>query len=423
MRKLFCLISLALLLISTLSFSACTSSDENAATEDSISDYQGEVNVYNWGEYISNGDDDTLDVIAEFEKEYDIKVNYTNFETNEEMYNILSNSNSTYDVIIPSDYMIARLIEENMLEEIDYSNIPNYKNILDNFKTSDYDPQGKYSVAYAWGYVAMVYNTTMIEKGSIDSFSALWDKKYKDNVLMFNNSRDATAIAMQVCDPAIDPGSKNFSIEDIDRATNKLIEQKSILKKYVMDQVFTEMEGNQAAIAPYYAGDIYTMMQNNPDLDYCKPKEGSNLFVDAMCIPTCCKNKENAELFINFMCRPDIAAANAEYIGYATPNSAAYDLLDDDIKNSELVYPSQEYMDKCYTFSNIDDEIYSYMQEKFVKACSSSAEISELETKQTSNSAKIAVLVILCVIIIATIIVIIYDIRRAIKNKNRINKI
>ena len=423
MRKLFCLISLALLLITTLSFSACTSSDENSNTDEEASDYQGEVNVYNWGEYISNGDDDTLDVIAEFEKEYNIKVNYTNFETNEELYNILSNSNSTYDVIIPSDYMVSRLISENMLEEIDYSNIPNYKNILDNFKTSDYDPEGKYSIAYSWGYVAMVYNTTMIEKGSIDSFSALWDKKYKDKILMFNNSRDATAIAMQLCDPPIDPGSKNFSIEDINRVTDKLIEQKSILKKYVMDQVFTEMEGNQAAIAPYYAGDIYTMMQNNPDLDYCQPKEGSNLFVDAMCIPTCCKNKENAELFINFMCRPDIAAANAEYIGYATPNSAAYDLLDDDIKNSELVYPSQEYMDKCYAFSNIDDEIYSYMQEKFVKACSSSAEISELETKQTSYSAKIAVLAILCVIIIATIIVIIYDIRRAIKNKNRINKI
>lgn len=386
--------------------------------------YQGEVNVYNWGEYISPGDDGLPDVIAMFEDQYHIKVNYTNFETNEELYNILTNSSAAYDVIIPSDYMIERLRNEGMLEELDFENIPNYKNIMESFRTGPYDPEGKYTVPYSWGVVALAYNTDMVEEGTVTGFSSLWDEDYAGSILMFNNSRDATAIAMQMCDPPIDPGASDFTLEDIDRATEKLIEQKKLLKKYVMDQVFTEMEGNQAAIAPYYAGDIYTMMENNDALSYCLPEEGSNLFVDAMCIPTCCQNKENAELFINFMCEPEIAAANAEYITYASPNAAAAELLDEDFRESELIYPPQEYLDRCYTFSNIDNEVYTYMQEQFVKACSSSAEVTDTAQAKTANPAATAgVCVILGVVIIATIIVIILDIRRAIRNRGRIHKL
>ncbi len=390
----------------------------------STSEFEGEINVYNWGEYISNGDDGTLDVIDEFEKKYKIKVNYTNFETNEEMYNILSNSNSSYDVIIPSDYMVSRLREEGMLEKIDFENIPNYKNIMDNFKTSSYDPTGEYSVPYSWGMVALAYNKKMIEEGTVEGFSSLWDEENKGKILMFNNSRDAMAIAMQLCDPPIDPGSSSFTLDDIDRATDKLIEQKPLLKKYVMDQVFTEMESSQAAIAPYYAGDIYTMMLNNEDLTYCLPQEGSNLFVDAMCIPTCCQNKEYAELFINFMCEPDVAKANAEYIGYATPNAEAHELLDDEIKNCELIYPPQDYMDKCYTFSNIPNDVYVYMQEKFVKACSSSAEVTDVESEDTGSDIiyTIIVCILLAVIIIATITMLTLNIIRAVKNRGRIQK-
>nr|WP_316614474.1 spermidine/putrescine ABC transporter substrate-binding protein [uncultured Ruminococcus sp.] len=428
MMKHVSILLVLLMLIGMLSLSVCTASaetdgegEENAASDGG---FQGEVNVYNWGEYIDPGDDGGIDVIKEFEDTYHIKVNYTNFETNEELYNVLTNSNSTYDVIIPSDYMVSRLREEGMLAKIDFSNIPNYKYIDERFKNMAYDPDNEYSVPYSWNIVAIGYNTDMIKEGSVTGFKDLWDPKYKDDgILMFNNSRDAMAIAMQLCDPPIDPGAKSFTREDIDRATDKLIEQKSVLKKYVMDQVFAEMEGNQSAICTYYAGDIYNMMLNNEKLDYCLPEEGSNLFNDAMCIPATCKNKENAELFINFMCEPRIAAANSEYITYGTPNTGALELLDEDMLESELINPPQEYLDKCYTFSNIDDDIYNYMQKRFVEACSASAEVSTVEKKTANPAAVWAVGAILLLVIISTLVIIILDIRRAVKNRGRINKL
>jgi spermidine/putrescine transport system substrate-binding protein len=276
MKKRVSIFLVLLMLIGMLSLSVCTASAETdgEGEEDTASDgaFQGEVNVYNWGEYIDPGDDGGIDVIKEFEDTYHIKVNYTNFETNEELYNVLTNSNSTYDVIFPSDYMVSRLREEGMLAKIDFSNIPNYKYIDERFKNMAYDPDNEYSVPYSWNFVAIGYNTDMIKEGSVTGFKDLWDQKYKDDgILMFNNSRDAMAIAMQLCDPPIDPGAKSFTREDIDRATDKLIEQKSVLKKYVMDQVFAEMEGNQSGLCTYYAGDIYTMMLNNEKLDYCLP--------------------------------------------------------------------------------------------------------------------------------------------------------
>ena len=428
MKKMLALLLAVLMLGCIVSLTACSSASDNTDDEEdgekASRGYQGEVNVYNWGEYISPGDDDTVDVIQEFEDKYNIKVNYTNFETNEELYNVLTNSNSTYDVIIPSDYMVSRLREEGLLEKIAFDNIPNYKYIDDRFKNMAYDPTNEYSVPYSWGFVAIGYNTDMIEEGSITGFSDLWNPKYKDDgILMFNNSRDAMAIAMQLCDPPIDPGAAGFTREDIDRATEKLIEQKSVLKKYVMDQVFTEMEGNQSGICTYYAGDIYTMMDNNESLTYCLPEEGSNLFNDAMCIPATCKNKENAELFINFMCEPEIAAANAEYITYGTPNTGALELIDEDMLESELINPPEEYLEKCYTFSSLDDDIYGYMQKRFVEACSASAEISEVQSKTVNPAAVWAVCIILVIIIIATIVIIVMDIRKALKNRGRINKI
>ena len=431
MKKWLSLLLVLLMLGMVVSLSACSSAsnadEEDTDVEESgenIESDQGEVNVYNWGEYIDPGDDEGIDVISEFEKRYHIKVNYTNYETNEELYNVLTNSNSSYDVIIPSDYMISRLREEGLLAKLDFENIPNYKYIMDRFKHPAYDPDDEYSVPYSWGFVAVVYNTDKIEEGSVTGFADLWNPDYKDDgVLMFNNSRDAMAIAMQLCDPPIDPGSPTFTREDIDRATDKMIEQKSVLKKYVMDQVFTEMEGNQSAIAPYYAGDIYTMMDNNEALTYCLPEEGSNLFNDAMCIPANCKNKENAELFINFMCEPEIAAANAEYITYGTPNEGALELIDEDMLESELINPPEEYLEKCYRFTNLDDDIYSYMQKRFVEACSASAEIKSVEKKEVNPVAIWAVCIILAVIMIATIIVIIFDIRKAVKNRGRIYKL
>ena len=422
MKRFISLILAAFMLGAVLCLSACSGSKDGE--DDADAGFQGEVNVYNWGEYLSPGDDGAIDVVDEFEKKFHIKVNLTNFETNEEMYNVLTNSNSTYDVIFPSDYMVSRLREEGLLAKLDFDNIPNYKYIDERFRNMDYDPENEYSVPYSWGFVAVGYNTDMIKEGSVTGFKDLWDPKYKDDgILMFNNSRDAMAIAMQQCDPPIDPGADSFTSEDIDRATDKLIEQKSVLKKYVMDQVFTEMEGSQSGICAYYAGDIYTMMDNNEALSYCLPEEGSNLFNDAMCIPANCKNKENAELFINFMCEPEIAAANAEYITYGTPNTAAVDLIDEDMMASELINPPQEYLDKCYTFSNIDDDIYAYMQKRFVEACSASAEVSSVEKKAVNPAAIWAVCIILAVVIAATLVIIVLDIRKAIKNRGRINKL
>lgn len=325
--------------------------------------YEGEINVFNWGEYISDGEDGSMDVIAEFEERYNIKVNYTNYETNEELYSILSSSNSSYDVIIPSDYMIEKLISEDLLRPINFDNVPNYKNIADEYKNQPYDPDNEYTVPYSWGVVALCYNTKLVS-GEVTGFSDLWSDDLSGNILMFNNSRDAMAIAMQLCDIVPSTPTK----EDIDKAYEKLLEQKPLVKRYVMDQIFTEMENSQAAIAPYYAGDIYTMMQNNEDLEYCLPKEGSNLFFDCACIPKSSKNPELAEKFINFLLEGEVAAANAEYIGYSTPNTAAYALLDEELQQNELIYPDKEYLDKCYVFSNISDDVYSYMQEKFISA-------------------------------------------------------
>ena len=350
-----------------LSMASCGSSGSSTAsdaTNDSASKAgsKGVVNVYNWGEYMARGDDDTMDVIAEFEKQTGIKVNYTTYDTNEELYSKLTQSNVSYDVVIPSEYMISKMIKENLLLELNYDNIPNYKYISDRFKKLPCDPESKYTVCYSWGVTAMVYDKTAVDPAPKD-WDALWNEDLKGEILMFDNSRDAMAIAMQLC--GIDPS--NCTKADVDKAVEKLEQQKPLLKKYAMDQVFDEMEGSQAAIASYYAGDIAAMMDENEDLDYCLPESGSNLFYDAMCIPKCSKNKENAEAFINFMQKPEIAAENCKYLRYGTPNTDAPNYLDDDIKNSELTFPSEDYLKKCYVFQNVDDEVYAYMQEQFLK--------------------------------------------------------
>jgi len=419
MKKLLCLLTVVLLIL--LSLTACNTAAEEPAEDTAVpagvdlSDTDRVVNVYNWGEYVSPGDDGGLDVIAEFEKRTGIKVNYTNFETNEELYNVLVNSNSSYDVIIPSDYMIERLRSEGRLLALNYDNIPNIDNIDERFRGQSFDPDDEYTVPYSWGFIALVYNTGMISEGEITGFKDMWNPEYQQSVLMFNNSRDALAIAMEQCDPPIDPGQESFTEEEIERATDKLVDLKECgsLKKYVMDQVFTEMEGSQAALAPYYAGDISTMMDNNEDLDYVLPEEGSNLFIDAMCIPDSCKHKKNAEIFINYMCDPEIAAANAEYIYYGTPNKAALELMDEDYRESELTNPPQEFLDKCFKFTNIDNKSYNLMQENFIKAC----------TGKANNASKVTVIVILLIIILATIFLSILNIRRMIKNRGRIFKL
>ena len=357
MKKVFSLLLALLVLALPLTLAAGAEGE----TAKDYSHLKGTtLSVYNWGEYISDGSEGTLDVNAEFEKRYGITVNYTNFESNENMYTKLKNGGANYDVIIPSDYMIARLAQQGMLEELDFSNIPNYQYILDKYKGLYYDAEEKYSVPYTVGMVGLIYNTKMVS-GTPDSWSLMWDKQYKGEILMFNNPRDAFGIAQCLLGQSVNTTDK----AEWDAAAAKLAEQKPLVSSYVMDEVFNKMEGGEAAIAAYYAGDYLTMHDINPDLAFVYPKEGVNFFVDAMCIPKGAKNKEAAELYINFMLEEDIAVANANYLCYATPNrlvleSDAYDLKDDPI-----LYPDESAMPKTQIFELLDEDMQLYMNEKW----------------------------------------------------------
>lgn len=338
------LTALAFALMLILSCLPLTAAAEAPAYSDSVDwdKFRGkdiEINVYNWGEYISidEGEEGDFDTNAEFERLTGIKVNYTTFASNEELYAKLKNGGFTYDVIIPSDYMIGRLINEDMLLPLDFDNIPNVK-YIDSTLDQSYDPERQYSVPYTWGYVGLIYNTTMVdEDDDVESWDILWNEKYANNILMFNNSRDAFAIALfrNGC-------SVNTTDEDeLKDAAADLKEQKPLVQSYVMDEIFDKMIGGEAALAPYYAGDAVTMMADNPDLAFAIPKEGTNRFVDAMCIPKGAVHKEAAEMYINFMCETRTAYANIDYICYSTPHTEAYKLLSDEIKNDTRYYPGE----------------------------------------------------------------------------------
>ncbi len=314
------------------------------------------LNVYNWGEYISDGSEGAPDVNKIFQKRYGITINYTNYESNENMYNKLKSGGANYDIIIPSDYMIAKLVEEDMLAELDFSNIPNYKYILPEYKDLYYDPQNKFSVPYTVGMVGLIYNTTMVD-GPVDSWSALWDEQYKDKILMFNNPRDAFGIAQCLLGQSVN----TTDTKEWDKALQCLKEQNDLVSSYVMDEVYNKMENGEAALAPYYAGDFLTMYDTNPDLAFVYPKEGVNFFVDAMCIPKNAENKEAAELYINFMCEEEIAVANANYVCYASPHKLVLESDDYELKGNPVLYPAKEDMPKTQLFENLDYDTQQYM--------------------------------------------------------------
>lgn len=315
------------------------------------------LNVFNWGENISDGSDDSLDINAEFEKRTGITVNYTNYDSNESMYAKLKSGAVSYDIIIPSDYMIERLINEDMLKKLDMDKIPNFKNIDDKYKGMYFDPNDEYSVPYTVGLVGLIYNKTMVEEAP-DSWSVMWDERYKDNILTFNNPRDAFAIAQLLLGQDLNSTDK----ADWDAAKDLLLKQNSVLQGRVMDEVYNKMEGANAAIAPYYAGDFLTMKDNNDDLEFVYPKEGVNIFVDSMCVPNCCQNYEAALMYIDFMLEPEIGLANAEYICYASPNTAVVNNDEYSLKGSEVLYPSEENMPKTQYFHDLDPEIRSYYE-------------------------------------------------------------
>lgn len=327
------------------------------------------INVYNWGEYVPTGEDGTIDINSEFTKLTGIKINYSTYATNEELYAKLRAGAASYDVIIPSDYMISRMIKEDMLQPLDFDNIPNYKYIMDKFKSPEYDADAKYSVPYTWGTVGIVYNRELTDmtEDEID-WNVFWNSDYADNVLMFDNPRDAFAIAQSLLGQSMNTEDK----KELRAAADKLKEQKKNVQAYVMDEIFDKMGAGEAAFAPYYAGDALTMMEDNESLGFVLPKSGTNLFIDAMCIPKCAKQKQAAEMYINFMCEPETALAVADYLGYSTPNSGTYELLDDEIKEDGISYPNDEFLEeRCETFRNLSDEANKYMQDLWTEIKSS----------------------------------------------------
>ena len=312
------------------------------------------INGYNWGEYVADGSDGTVDVVKEFENLTGITVNYTMFAANEDLYAKLKAGGVSYDVIFPSDYMIARMIDEDLLAPIHFENISNYQFVPENFKNLYFDPQNAYSVPYTGGMVGIIYNTKMVTEKP-DSWSIMWDETYQDNILNFNNPRDAFATAQFLLGYSVN--SEN--LQEWEHAAEKLIEQKPIIQSYVMDEVFVKMESGEAAIAPYYAGDFLAMSDVNPDLAFTYPKEGTNIFVDSMCIPKQSKHQEAAELFINFMCEPEVALQNAEYLCYLCPNMAVLDDERYSYKDNEVLYPTENIPTEY--FYNLDPETLEFL--------------------------------------------------------------
>ena len=311
-----------------------------------------EINVYNWGQYISDGSDDYIDVNAAFEEATGIKVNYMTFDSNESMYTKLKTGGSVYDVIIPSDYMIARLIDEDMLLPLNFDNIPNYEYIDEAYKNTEYDPDNLYSVPYTWGTVGIIYNSAYVDEEDTGGWDLLWNSKYSGKILMFDNPRDSFAIAEKMLDYSVNTRDP----DELRAAAYKLIEQKPLVQAYVMDQIFDKMERAEAWIAPYYAGDYLLMAEENEDLEFYFPEEGFNFFIDAMCIPTCCANKEGAEAYINFLCSPEICGENLDYLGYSAPEEAAKEFMDEEMSASEIAYPPEDVLQHGESFLYLDAE-------------------------------------------------------------------
>ena len=339
--------------------------------------------VYNWGEYISDGTEGSLDVNAAFSEWYEqtygvrVKVNYSTYSSNEDMYAKISSGAANYDIVIPSDYMIGRMISEGLLRKLNFSNIPNIENIDNSVmfgdKTPYYDPENAYSVPYTYGTVGIIYNKTMVDEADLGSWDIMWNEKYQVNVLQFNNSRDAFATALFKLGYSVNTENEVEWRE----ALALLMAQKPIVQGYVMDEIFNKMENGSAAIAPYYAGDFFVMYADNEDLGFSYPKEGTNVFVDAMCVPTSSENPEIAERYINFMLGKEAAIANAEYICYASPNRLVFE--DEDYRATmEEMHPDA--MDILYGTEDIKMEFYENLPEEHLMMVNSLWEDLKIES-------------------------------------------
>ncbi|MBE6021996.1 MAG: ABC transporter substrate-binding protein [Cellulosilyticum sp.] len=336
-KRLLCLAAAGVM---SLSFVGCSSEGEN-----------GKVVVYNWGDYI---DPEVNDL---FTQETGIKVVYSEYANNEEMYATVEPGNVSYDVLFPSDYMVEKMINNNMLQKLDFSKIPNAANIDETFKNLPYDPNNEYSIPYMWGTMGIVYNKTMVTD-PVESWDILWDQKYAGQIFMYDSERDSIMVALKKLGYSMNTRNE----AELEQAKAELIKQAPLVLAYVGDEGKNKMINGEAALMLAWAGDAMVMLQENPDLAYAIPKEGSNWFVDAMVMPTNAENVEQAYQYMNFLCRPDIAAKNAEYIGYSTPISAARDMLPEEIKNSEVAYPDPALLKdpKMEMFNDPSDVISLY---------------------------------------------------------------
>ncbi|MDM0472245.1 ABC transporter substrate-binding protein [Clostridium perfringens] len=352
--KKFLTLTCSTLLLSSL-FLGCGPKKDEEATQDKNSNV---LYVYNWGDYIDP------ELLTKFKEETGIDVKYDVYDTNEIMYQKLNSGNVSYDIVIPSDYMIEKMKNEDMLAKIDYSNIPNYKYIGEQFKKLAYDPTDEYSVPYMWGTVGIIYNTKRVSD-PVDSWNILWNPKYKDQVIMPDSVRDAMAVAEKKLGYSLN----TENLDQIEDAKKELMTQKKdgLILAYMVDQVKDAMVGGEASLAVAWSGDAVTMIERNPDLAYAIPKEGSNKWFDAIAIPKNAKHKENAEKFINFLCDPENAEQNVEYIGYSTPNTAAYELLPEDIKNDKVAYPDEESLKNCEVFIDLPSKILRKYDEAWLE--------------------------------------------------------
>ena len=307
------------------------------------------LNIYNVGDYIDE------ELITKFEEETGIDVLYETYDTNEMMYQKVKSGSTNYDLVFPSDYMVEKMRSENLIQKIDFENIPNIKYIDKSFLNPVYDEKNEYSVPYMWGTFGILYNKSMVTD-KVDSWNILWNPKYSGNIMMFDSVRDTTAIALKKLGYSINTTNHN----EINEAKELLMKQKDLVMAYVNDEGKDRLLGGEAAMGIIYSGDAVTLMEQEPNLEYVIPKEGTNKWVDAMCIPKTAQNKKEAEKFINFLLEPENAKVNAEYIGYSIPNTGALELLDDEVTSNSVAYPSKKVLDKCETFVDLGDDIKMY---------------------------------------------------------------
>ncbi|MBE6013018.1 ABC transporter substrate-binding protein [Anaeropeptidivorans aminofermentans] len=336
---------------SAMLISGCSGNGSPKGSEDvPASELAGtSINVYNWGDYI---DEEVLDIFTE---ETGITVNYDYFDSNEIMYAKIKNSGASYDVAFPSDYMITKMIAEDMLLKLDFNNIPNYEYIDDKFKNLDFDPNNEYSVPYMWGTLGILYNTDMVDD-EVNSWNILWNEKYKGEIFMYSSQRDAFVPALRLLGYSVN----TTNIDELNEAKELLINQMPLVQAYVGDPVKDKMIGNEGALALVYSGDAIYCQEYNENLEYVIPDEGSNAWFDNVVIPSTAKNKAGAEAFINFLCRPDIAQKNTEYIGYSTTNKEVAEELGEEFLNNPVYWPSDEIFDELEVFVDLGDFIQEF---------------------------------------------------------------